>query len=73
MTSQQERGPRLIIDSNNKAALIVIVTAIGTSWALLTLVIRVVSRLHVRRNLGLEEILVITATVGSLLTKSLQH
>lgn len=70
MSLQQEKGPRLIIDSNNKAALIVIVTAIGMSWALLTLVIRVVSRLHIKRTLGIEEVLVIAATVSLFHAKS---
>lgn len=63
MSTQQEGG-RLIIDSNNRAALIAIVTAVGLSWTLLTLIIRVVSRLHVRRSLGLEEYLVIIASVS---------
>lgn len=66
---EEEGSGRLIIDSNNKEALIVIVTATGFSWTLLTLIIRVVSRLHVRNSLGLEEYLVIAASV-SLLTST---
>lgn len=61
--AQQDTSPHLVIDSNNRAAYIVIVTAIGLSWTLLTLIIRIVSRFHVNRSLGLEEALVIVASV----------
>lgn len=68
--SQAPDGPRLIIDSNNKAALVVITTAVGTSWTALTLVIRVVSKLHVKRTIGLEEILVVFASIFAFCTSS---
>lgn len=64
--SSQQTGPRLILNSDNKSALIVIVTAIGLSWTLLTLIIRVVSKLHVKRSIGLEEVLVVAASVCTL-------
>lgn len=61
--SSSQGGPHLVISSDNRAAYIVIVTATGLSWTLLTLIIRIVSKLHVKRTLGLEEALVIAASV----------
>lgn len=58
-----QQSPHLVIDSNNEAAYIVIVTATGLSWTILTLIIRLVSKLHVKKALGLEEVLVIAASV----------
>ncbi|KAK5070156.1 hypothetical protein LTR64_001993 [Lithohypha guttulata] len=63
-------GPRLIINSNNKAALVVIVTAVGISWTALTLVIRIVSKLHVKRTIGLEELLVVVASFSAFCSSS---
>lgn len=63
-------GPRLVIDPNNRAALVVITTAVGISWTALTLVIRIVSKLHVKRTIGLEEILVVIASIFAFCTSS---
>lgn len=68
--SQALDGPRLVINSNNKAALVVITTLVGISWTALALVIRVVSKLHVKKTVGLEEILVVIASIFAFCTSS---
>lgn len=62
--SAERQGSHLVIDENNKAALVIIATVIGLSWTTLTLIIRIVSKLHVKKTIGLEEFLVIAASVG---------
>lgn len=62
--SELDRNDRFIISSDDKAGLVVIVTAIGLSWTVLTLIIRIVSKLHIKRSVGLEEVLVIAASVS---------
>lgn len=65
--SELRPNDRFVISSDDKAGLVVIVTAIGLSWTALTLVIRIVSRLHIKRSVGLEEVLVIAASVSVIL------
>lgn len=52
-----------MIDSNDKAGIIVIITAVGISWTSLTLIVRLVSKLQQKSIIGLEELLVIIASV----------
>lgn len=62
--SEQNTSHRFILSSDDQAGLVVIVTAIGLSWTLCTLLIRIVSKLSIKRSLGVEEILVLAASVS---------
>lgn len=63
-------GSPYIIDSNDKSGLVIIVGAIGFSWTILTVIIRIVSKLHVKTTIGLEEVLVVFAAVSSINPRS---
>lgn len=52
------------INADDKSGLIVIVTAIGFSWTALTVIIRIVSKLHIKTTIGPEEVLVVLAAVS---------
>lgn len=60
---------RWVITPDSRGGLLIIVTAICLIWTLAVLIIRLASKLSVKNKLGLEEVLVVLATVSSLLSR----
>lgn len=56
-------GPRLYITQDDHAGLLVIIAAVAVAWTLSVLVIRLLSKVNLKSEFGLEELAIIVSSV----------